>query len=327
MKFILNVIVYSVLINLAGFAVLFAQADKRESLDISASFGNEVFSGFTQYELDIPVFSEDGTVQLGTGHSRLKFPYSSYMTGGYVNLEYYGFQLNVGFWGQYRSQVDKYFEDFDWLTSADEDQRLAYGRAEPDPELDYWEIEFSYNFRLASLNLRPILAYQRLNAEFYAKNLEQTWYVDLNDGTIFDPPRQSSVPGNVLYYEQNLDLPYLAFGIGYEAFKDRLNLELVLGGTFLASVEDYDDHIIRSDSLEAWNSGDGGTGVLGGLNIDLNVFEAFWAGIDLSYQDYTIDTDGLQRYRDDDNQVVLANTDTEVRGVIRAVRVTISYFF
>jgi hypothetical protein len=303
------------------------QEENKQVFQISTSFGNESFSGFTQYELDIPIISEDGELQIATGHSRLRFPYSSYLTGGTLNFSYYGFGLSIGYWDQYRSQVDKYFEDFDWLTSGNDYQLLAYGRAEPNPDVTYWKIDFSYSFEFYNLRLRPQFQYHRVNSEFRAAELEQIWYVDLEDGSIYDPPREKDVSGNVLYYEQDLDLPYFALGIGYEVFPDNFGFELVLGGTFLAKVEDYDNHLIRSDSLEAWNSGDFGRGVYGGLNLFVNVFEAFWVGLELAYRDYIIDTDGLQRYLNDEGEFVLAATDTEVRGLARSLKVTVSYLF
>ena len=87
--------------------------------------------------------------------------------------------------------------------------------------------------------------------------------------------------------------------------------------------------MVRADSLEAWNSGDGGSAIMLGLGERLNIFGSFWLNMNFSYKDYSIDTKGRQRTWDEESGEYLLATgiDTNVSGVMRNFKVTISYMF
>jgi len=160
-------------------------------------------------------------------------------------------------------------------------------------------------------------------------DLDQTWYYDLNNDLDYDPPQQFELEGQVLYYEQDLKMPMFGADFGLTAIPERFELYSSLGFSMMVSVEDYDDHIVRDDSLDAWNDGDGGKAFFGALGGSVNVYKSFWVNADFSYQEYSVDTDGRQTTWDENTGefTTIDGLDTHVKGLMRNARVTISYRF
>jgi hypothetical protein len=308
-------------------------------LEVSFDFGTEILDGFTQYELVFLWASEDNS--LVYGHSKLVYPITSYLTGGDIRVGLRGFTAGFGYWDQYRADKSTKMEDFDWLTSNEgEYQQLAYGVTTPSPDIYYWQIDFGYKLKFQKVWFKPFFKYIKYHSEFIMTDLDQTWYMDPKTLEEYDPPRQFKLEGQVLYYEQDLRLPLLGMEFGLNALSDKLEVFTSLGATLVASVDDYDDHIVRTDSLEAWNTGNNGNALQMELGARLNVFNSFWLNMDFGYKDYNIDTRGKQRtYLLDDNDELVydefgnlieqfaTGIDTQVSGVMRNFRVTLSYMF
>ncbi|HEQ97949.1 MAG TPA: hypothetical protein ENO22_01255 [candidate division Zixibacteria bacterium] len=297
-------------------------------LDVSVEFGSERREGFTQYQIKFLTVEEED-LQI-FGNSRLKFPFTSYFSGGYVHAEYMGFCASAGYWQEYRSSKDDRMEDFDWLSSNLGDYiPLAYGRTTPDTDMYYLQFRLEYEFRVKSIEFGPFVDYTKLHSEFMLTDLSQFWYYDLQNGTEYDPPRDTMVEGEVLYYEQDLHMPLFGADFGITAIPEKLKLNTKLGVSPFVSVDDYDDHIIRADSLEAWNSGDGGTSWLFELGAAVGIFDGLWISGEFGYNDYSVNTLGTQRLISDDTgeYVVASGINSQVRGVMRKFRFSISYLF
>ncbi|MBD3218153.1 MAG: hypothetical protein GF310_07745 [candidate division Zixibacteria bacterium] len=311
------------------FMLLFqGQALMGSDLEISTEFGTERREGFTQYQIRFLALDEDD-LQI-FGNSRLKFPFTSYFSGGSLNAEYAGFSASFGYWQEYRSSKDEVMEDFDWLTSSQNDDiRLAYGTTTPDPEIYYFQIGLGYDFKYRMLEFGPFFEYTKFHSEFTMTDLDQLWFYDLNNGTEYDPPRDTMLEGEVLYYEQDLHLPIFGADVEMAVIPGKVGLKTRFGVSPFASVDDYDNHIVRSDSLEAWNSGDGGTAWLFELGGRFEVFDGLWLKGRFGYSDYSINTTGTQRVISDETgePVVASGIDSQVRGVMRNFRVSISYLF
>jgi len=160
-------------------------------------------------------------------------------------------------------------------------------------------------------------------------DLDQIWYVDLETGEELDPPSEFSVPGYVLYYEQDLKLPIIGINFGVNSLFDRVDLFTSLGISPFTSVEDYDDHVIRQDSLESWNSGEGGNGFLFELGAKVNLFSSAWLKASYAYTDYSIECQFRQRYIDEeiDGWRTVISDGTQVRGLMRKIKASFSYVF
>ncbi len=308
-----------------------AQADdtsQKDRFSMSTNFGNLWFDGFTQYELDF-LLDDQGETRI-FGHSRLKFPINSYLSGGNLIFDYLGFRASFGFWGEYRSTRDEKMVDVDWLTSDLGDRiDVAFGTTTPFIDMYILEFDIRYNFQVKNFRLGPFFRYSRYHSEFSMYDLDQTWYYDLTNGRELDPPIDTFVDGRVLYYEQDLDLPIFGGDIGFTTDEELYYANLILGYSPLARVEDYDDHVIRQDSLEAWNSGTGGEILFLELGGSINVFETFWLNFNFHYNQYSIKAAGRQRTVDPHTQEVNIATGipVEVRGVMRKVTTSISYLF
>jgi hypothetical protein len=296
-------------------------------LEISFDFGTEILDGFTQYELEFLWAAED--YYLVYGHSKLVYPIASYLTGGDIQVGLKGFTAGFGYWGQFCYDSTK-MEDFDWLTSNEgEYLLLAFGATKPSPDMYYWQINFGYKLEFPKVWLRPFFKYIKYHSEFIMTDLDQTWYVNPETLEEYDPPQQFELEGQVLYYEQDLRLPLVGVEFGLTALSKKLEVFTSLGATLVASVDDYDDHIVRADSLEAWNAGSNGNALLMELGGRLNVFSSFWLSMNFGYKDYSIDTEGRQRTWDEETGQYLNayGIDTQVSGVMRNFRVTLSYIF
>ena len=297
-------------------------------LEVSFDFGAQIVDGFTQYELEFLWRTEDNYQVYG--HSRLKYPITSYLTGGDIQMSLKGFNAGFGYWGQFRADKSTRMEDFDWLTSSeDEYLPLAYGATKPSPDIYYWQINFGYRFEFSKAWLKPFFKYIKYHSEIIMTDLDQTWYMNPETGQEYDPPQQFQLEGMVLYYEQDLRLPLLGVEFGLAALSEKLEIFTSLGASLLASVDDYDDHVVRADSLKAWNEGNNGNALLMELGGRLNIFGSLWLNLNFGYKDYKIDTAGRQQTWDEETGEFLNayGIDTEVRGVMRNFKVTISYLF
>ena len=298
------------------------------SPEITVSVGNEIIDGFTQYELQFVVLS-DGYYQ-AYGNSRLKYPFHNTFAGGVVEIRYQGFALNFGIWGDYKATKDETMEDFDWISSTEDDYiQLAYGVTTPTTVMSYYEANLRYDFKFSKFQLGPFIKYSKYHSEFVMNDLDQIWYIDLETGEELDPPSEFSVPGNVLYYEQDLKLPIIGMNFEVNSLFDRLDLFTSVGISPFTSVEDYDDHVIRQDSLESWNSGEGGNGLLFELGAKVNLFSSAWLTASYAYTDYSIECEFRQHYFDEeiDNWRTVISDGTQVRGVMRKIKASISYVF
>lgn len=321
----MNRVVLWFLVAIFLFGGLTVSAQDKPEIKFSA--GNQIFTGFTQYELNFLWFTEDYFKAFG--HSRLKFPYTVFMAGGSSEISYKNFTAEFGYWGSYHSNKKPNMEDFDWITSNfGEIIQLAYGKSTPYPTLNNYNIGVNYNFRFKNVRMGPYFDYAKYHSEFLAVDLEQTWFYDLEYFIEFEPPVESSVPGQVLYYEQDLTIPMIGLNFDYITNSQKFEVETSIGYTFFASVEDYDDHIIREDSLEAWNSGDGGQGLKIDVVVRWNVFNSLWLSGSFGYQDYNINTTGRQRSinRETEQWETFTGLGTQVRGVMRKFKALVTYY-
>jgi outer membrane protease len=307
-------------------------------LEISFDFGTEILDGFTQYELKFLWAVED--LYIVYGHSKLVYPFTVYLTGGDIQASLKGFTAGFGYWAQIYDD-SSVMEDFDWLTSNEAEYLLlAYGATTPNPDIYCWQINLGYKLEFPKVWFRPFFKYMKYHSELIMTDLDQTWYVNTETGEEYDPPQQFEIEGQVLYYEQDLRLPLIGMEFGLTGLSDKLEVFTSLGASLIASVDDYDDHIVRTDSLEAWNSGSNGNALLFEIGGKLNVFSSFWLNLNLGYKDFSIDTRGKQRtyLLDDDGELVrdehgnlieqiASGIDTQVSGVMRNLRVTLSYIF
>ena len=296
--------------------------------DLSVEFGTERREGFTQYQIRFLTLEEEN-LQI-FGNSRLKFPFSSYLSGGNVYAEYMGFSASVGYWQEYRSSKDETMDDFDWLSSNLGDYiLLAHGRTTPSTDMYYYQFGLGYDFKIKSLEFGPFFEYTKFHSEFTMTDLNQLWFYNLDNGTEYDPPLDTMIEGEVLYYEQDLHIPLLGANFGIAAIPEKLIFNTKLGISPFVSVDDYDDHIIRQDSLEAWNSGDGGTAWVLELGAAVGIFDGLWINGEFGYSDYSVSTLATQRMISEDTgeYVVASGISSQVRGVMRNFKVGISYFF
>lgn len=303
-------------------------AEAKFAPEISVYLGNEIIDGFTQYEIKFTILS-DGYFQ-AYGNSRLKFPFNNYFSGGILEVGYGGLSVNVGIWQDYKASMNEKMEDFDWISSTDDDYiQLAYGITTPTTSMNYYELNVRYDFDFSKIKIGPFLKYSKHHLEFIANDLEQYWYVDLETGDEIDPPDFATVPGTVLYYEQDLKLPILGINFEYKSLWNKIDLFTSVGISPFTGVDDYDDHVIRHDSLESRSSGGGGNGFLFEIGSRINVINNFWLSANYSYTDFSIDALTTQRYIDEemDKWITVIGINSQVRGLMRKMKVTISYLF
>jgi hypothetical protein len=258
-------------------------------VNVTAKYGTEALSGFTQYELKFTMYQEDQL--LIYGHSRLRFPFTTYFTGGIIGAEYQGFDANFGYWSDYSYDKSLIMEDFDWLTSTTNDfTQLAIGYTMPHPKMHYFHFDVGYNFRIKNLGVRPFFEYTKYHSEFTMDDLTQFWYYNTETGEPIDPPQELFVSGEVLYYEQDLQLPMVGSNFNFSLLNGKLEMFSNLGFSFFSHVKDFDDHLVRDDSLTAENSGSGGSAYLMELGAGFNIFQGLWINAKAGYRQYNIDT-------------------------------------
>jgi len=312
-----------------SFAPIYAQSGS--DLNISAQFGTEALDGFTQYELKF-IMSQDDQLTV-YGHSRLKFPFTSYFAGGALGAEYHGFDGHFGFWTNYSHDESHIMTDLDWLTTSNNEYiQLAIGKTMIKPKMYFFGADFGYNFHIGRLGIRPFFKYSYYHSEFTMRNLTQYWYYNTDTDEPINPPQVIHISGDVLFYRQNLQLPIIGSSFNFAPLEDRLELFTNLGATFLAAVSDSDQHLIRDDSLTAKNTGDFGLGILAELGARYNIYHGLWINAEFGYSDYRINTNGSQRTVSitPEGEVipqVVNGIDTQVRGLMRRYKITFSYEF
>ena len=121
----------------------------------------------------------------------------------------------------------------------------------------------------------------------------------------------------------------MGVNIGMKSLLDRIDIYSTIGFTPFAAVEDYDDHVIREDSLESRNSGDEGDAFLFELSTKVNLMESLALIGTFTYTDYSINCLITQRYIDDETEDWVSATarGAQVRGVMRKFNLSIAYFF
>jgi hypothetical protein len=311
-------------ILLTGYSEL--QAD--DNFRLNAEIGSQKISGFTQYSLQFPIYQE-GYYEVN-GNSRLKYPLSNYLSGGHFSLTYKGWNANFGYWGSFRYSSSKSMQDWDWISSNMGEQiDLAYGTADPHPRMHYYQMGIRYDFKTKLVKFGPFIKYSKYHSEFNVSDLTQFWYVDLENGNELNPPHDTMIAGRVLYYEQDLKIPIFGVNFGVETRSGQFEFFTALGISPFVAVDDYDDHLLREDSLEAWNSGSGGNGFLFEFGSRANLVGNFWLDARFYFEDYKIDTKGTQRTYDFEieSHIRVIGIDTEVKGVMRKFQLTASYFW
>jgi hypothetical protein len=304
-------------------------ADTDSDLELTVVIGSDIIDGFTQYELQF--LRVDSLLNLTgeTAHSRLRCPFSAYLGGAQVKIEFRDFYGSLAYYKQYNENNSDPMQDWDWVTTADDSQLWAYGVTDPDPDLRYWQFDVGYEFINGKNKFRPFFRYTFYHSEFLMTGLEQITYYNFDTGEEYESPDTSLVLDSVsvLYYEQDLKIPFFGAEIESSVLGEKTLLSIELAYSPFTAVDDYDNHLIRTDSLEAWNSGDFGTTLHLKIGARINISSSLWINAAFAYEDYIINTEGTQTFIRDDERVRATGVNTEVRGIMRHFKLSMSYLF
>ena len=319
-------IVSGIIVAMMLFCVRPGMAEFSPEIDLAV--GNEIIDGFTQYELKFVLVSESN--YKAYGNSRLKYPFHNSFSGGELQISEFGLAFNFGYWQDYKASKDETMMDFDWITSTENQYiLLAYGETTPNTEIYYYTAGLKYDIKFLGMEFGPFFDYHKYHSEFIMNDLHQLWYIDTETGEDLDPPWDTTIAGNVLYYEQDLKMPIMGINFGVSSLMDRVDIFSKIGFTWFASVDDFDDHVIRTDSLESRNSGDEGEVFLFELSTKVDILESLALIGTFSYLDYNINCQITQRYIDEEIEdwVTATARGAQVRGVMRKFNVSVAYMF
>ena len=219
--------------------------------EISLSIGGGYLAGETQYQIGGTIKEASGTTEVHFPLSELNFPLDAFMLKGQVEATF------KERWGLMLSAATNITEDTgdmrdsDWIISPSSLDIYS----ESDTEMDALLLEgkLSYIFYegyygQGAVNEQGVnsdlifaysvgLGYKYQDFEFDIYDLDQ-WYPSLPD----EP--HDIVPGRVLAYEAEYQIPYLELAMIMKA-RDKYRFELSLGYAPVINFEDKDQHLLR----------------------------------------------------------------------------------
>jgi hypothetical protein len=218
---------------------------------VAVSAGTGTLRGHTTYRIGGTVDTASGSYDYHFPISELEFPLDVYMfsvTGAVQFAEKWrvsaGVKSNItedagemkdSDWGYYFLRGDAW---------AEKDTLDIYSKSDAELNAFIWDINLGYNFyEKSNWSFIAGLGYIRQKFDYEIRDLDQ-WYP--SDSYYFgvDSPHDY-VSGKVLEYEVTYSIPYVEIGAQLNV-KDKFSVEASLGYSPIISVDDEDQHLLRS---------------------------------------------------------------------------------